>query len=297
MVSKALPLIIDWYEHHARDLPWRGDEVSPWGVLVSEVMLQQTPVSRVLPIYQQWMSRWPTPSALAGSSPGEAVRVWGRLGYPRRALRLHAAAVACAQEHDGQVPSSIRQLRALPGIGEYTAAAVASFAFQQRHAVLDTNVRRVHARLLDGRQFEESGTTTVGERRRALALLPQDPALAARASIAVMELGALICKARAPNCDSCPAVKCCTWNLVGRPLWDGAKRCGQTYAGTDRQCRGHLLEIVRNANDATTTADLIESWSDQEQSQRAMTSLIADGLLEASASATTDGRPIVRLPR
>ena len=189
MVSKAMPLIIDWYEHHARDLPWRGDGVSPWGVLVSEVMLQQTPVNRVLPIYQLWMSRWPAPSDLAGSSPGDAVRAWGRLGYPRRALRLHSAAVVCAQEHDGQVPSSIGQLRALPGIGEYTAAAVASFAFQQRHAVLDTNVRRVHARLLDGRQFEESGSTTVAERRRALALLPQDPAQAARVSIAVMELG------------------------------------------------------------------------------------------------------------
>ena len=297
MVSKALPLIIDWYDHHARDLPWRGDGVSPWGVLVSEVMLQQTPVNRVLPVYQQWLSRWPAPSDLAESSPGEAVRVWGRLGYPRRALRLHGAAVVCAQEHDGQVPSSIGQLRALPGIGEYTAAAVASFAFQQRHAVLDTNVRRVHARLLDGRQFEDSGSTTVAERRRALALLPRDPAKAARASVAVMELGALICKARAPNCDSCPVVACCAWNLVGRPAWDGATRRGQTYAGSDRQCRGHLLAIVRNADDTTSTSDLIESWSDQQQSERALASLIADGLLETSASTTTDGPPNVTLPR
>jgi A/G-specific adenine glycosylase len=203
--------------------------------------------------------------------------------------------VACATQHEGQVPTTIEQLRALPGVGEYTAAAVASFAFQQRHAVLDTNVRRVQARLLDGRQFEESGSATVAERRRALALLPQDPAQAARASIAVMELGALICKAQAPNCDSCPAVGCCTWNLVGQPAWDGPMRRGQTYAGTDRQCRGHLLAIVRDASDAVATANLIESWSDQQQSKRALASLIADGLLEASAS-TTDGPPAVTLP-
>ncbi len=295
-MSKALPLIISWYARHARDLPWRGEEVSPWEVLVSEVMLQQTPVARVLPIYEQWMSRWPTPSALARSSPGDAVRVWGRLGYPRRALRLHAAAVACTEHHDGQVPSSIGQLRKLPGVGEYTAAAVASFAFQQRHAVLDTNVRRVHARLLDGRQFEETGGATVAERQRALALLPADPAQAARASIAVMEFGALVCKARTPNCDSCPAARCCTWNLVGRPAWDGAKRRGQSYAGTDRQCRGHLLDIVRSASDAVPAADLIQSWSDQQQSKRALASLFADGLLVSSPSTTTEASPNVTLP-
>ena len=127
-------------------------EATPWAVLVSEIMLQQTPVARVLPVYEAWLARWPTPASLAASPAGEAVRAWGRLGYPRRAIRLHATAQALVERHGGEIPSSVDALRALPGIGSYTAAAVASFAFGQRHAVLDTNVRRVLARLINGRE-------------------------------------------------------------------------------------------------------------------------------------------------
>lgn len=145
--------ILGWYAEHARDLPWRAPDATPWGILVSEVMLQQTPVARVLPIWRRWMERWPTPAALAAEPSGEAVRAWGRLGYPRRALRLHACAVAITERHGGQVPSSYEALRELPGIGAYTAAAVASFAYRQRHAVLDTNVRRVLARLIGGVEY------------------------------------------------------------------------------------------------------------------------------------------------
>src|SRR3954470_7118450 len=134
-----------WYADNARDLPWRRPDVSPWAVLVSEVMLQQTPVARVVPAWQEWMQRWPTPADLAAEPAGEAVRAWGRLGYPRRALRLHTAARAIVEQHGGEVPASYDDLRALPGVGDYTAAAVATFAHGRRHVVLDTNVRRVLA--------------------------------------------------------------------------------------------------------------------------------------------------------
>ncbi len=163
--------VLDWYADHARDLPWRAADRTPWGVLVSEVMLQQTPVARVLPQWLAWMERWPTPSDLADAAPGDAVRAWDRLGYPRRALRLHAAAVALRDEHGGEVPDDHAQLLALPGIGSYTAAAVASFAFGQRYAVVDTNVRRVHARAVTG-AAEPATALTAAEQRLAVALLP-----------------------------------------------------------------------------------------------------------------------------
>nr|EIF91662.1 A/G-specific adenine glycosylase [Streptomyces tsukubensis NRRL18488] len=171
--------VIAWFDEHARDLPWRRPEAGAWGVMVSEFMLQQTPVSRVLPVYEQWLARWPRPADLAAEPSGEAVRAWGRLGYPRRALRLHGAAQAIAERHGGDVPSDHAQLLALPGIGEYTAAAVASFAYGQRHAVLDTNVRRVFARASTGIQYPPTATTAA-ERKLARALLPDDDATAAR---------------------------------------------------------------------------------------------------------------------
>jgi A/G-specific adenine glycosylase len=123
--------ILDWYALEARDLPWRRAGTTPWGVLVSEVMLQQTPVRRVEPVWRQWMSRWPSPPALAASAPGDAVHAWGRMGYPRRALRLHSAAVAMVEHHGGEVPQGPADLLALPGVGAYTAAAVSAFAFDR----------------------------------------------------------------------------------------------------------------------------------------------------------------------
>ena len=128
--------LLTWYDEHARDLPWRDPSASPWGVMVSEFMLQQTPVARVLPVYAQWLSAWPRPADLAAATTGDAVRAWGRLGYPRRALRLHAAATAIVDRHSGEVPSDYDDLIALPGVGDYTAAAIASFAFGRRHVVL-----------------------------------------------------------------------------------------------------------------------------------------------------------------
>src|SRR4051812_28257272 len=135
--------VLRWYDDHARDLPWRRPDASPGSVMVSEFMLQQTPVARVLPVHEQWLLRWPTPADLAAEPTGEAVRAWGGLGYARRALRLHAAATAIVERHGGAVPSAYDDLIALPGVGDYTAAAIASFAYGRRHVVLDTNVRRV----------------------------------------------------------------------------------------------------------------------------------------------------------
>ena len=270
--------VLEWYAEHARDLPWRRPGVSAWGVLVSEVMLQQTPVPRVLPVWEQWLERWPTPAALAGEAAGEAVRLWGRLGYPRRALRLHAAAVAITERHDGLVPSDLAELRALPGIGDYTAAAVATFAYGESVAVLDTNVRRVLARADAGREYP-ADHLTVGERARATELLPEDPALAPVWSVAVMELGALVCRAAAPVCGECPIDDRCAWRAAGYPAYDGPPRRGQAWAGTDRQCRGRIMAVVREAEGPVTRSRLDATWEVVEQRERCLAGLVADGLL------------------
>lgn len=277
--------VLDWYADHARDLPWRRPEATAWGVVVSELMLQQTPVARVLPVWEAWLERWPTPGALAAAPAGEAVRAWGRLGYPRRALRLHAAATAMLDEHGGEVPCDHAALRALPGVGEYTAAAVASFAFGQRHVVLDTNVRRVHARVLVGVALPPTSPTRA-ERDRAGGLLPEDPATAATWAVAVMELGALVCTAARPACDRCPVAEWCAWRAAGHPAYDGPPRKAQTYAGTDRQCRGRLLAVLRDADGPVHRSSLDAAWHLVAQRERALASLLADGLVVATSPDT-----------
>jgi len=272
--------VLAWYGRAARDLPWRGPEATPWSVMVSEFMLQQTPVARVLPVHAEWLRRWPTPAALAAEPPGEAVRAWGRLGYPRRALRLHAAATAIVTEHGGDVPDELEALLALPGVGSYTAAAIASFAFGRRHVVLDTNVRRVLARVVDGRELPASTSTTAAETALAAGLLPDDDATAARWAVAVMELGALVCTAKAPACERCPVVARCAWHERGRPPHDGPPRRGQTYAGTDRMVRGRLLAVLRESDVPVRQAALDATWGDAVQRARALDSLVADGLVE-----------------
>src|SRR3954468_9008394 len=237
-------VVSEWYAGAARDLPWRRPGTSAWAVLVSEVMLQQTPVARVVPAYEAWLERWPSPAALAADEPGEAVRMWGRLGYPRRALRLHAAAVHVVSRYDGELPTTVPELLELPGIGDYTARAVAAFAYRQRHAVVDTNVRRVVARAVEG--VADAAVT-----RRDLALvedlLPADPEAAATASVALMELGALVCTARTPQCPRCPLASMCVWLARGPPALDVPVKRPQGYAGTDRQVRGRLLAVLRAA--------------------------------------------------
>src|SRR5690625_1378614 len=271
--------VLAWYETNARDLPWRAPDSSPWSILVSEIMLQQTPVVRVLPAWQAWMERWPTPSDLAEEPSGEAVRMWNRLGYPRRALRLHACAVAITEEHGGEVPSDHATLLALPGVGTYTAAAVASFAFGQRHAVLDTNVRRVLARAETGIEYPPK-TQTKGEVALAESLLPGPPSAAARWAVGVMELGALVCTARSPRCADCPIANQCAWRLAGKPAHDGPPRRGQTYAGTDRQVRGRLLAVLRDAEHPVPKDALDATWDDGIQRERALDGLVSDGLVD-----------------
>lgn len=271
-----------WYLDAARQLPWRRPDTSPWGVLVSEFMAQQTPVARVVEPWRRWMNRWPSPAALAASPSSEAVLAWGRLGYPRRALRLHASAVAIVENHNGQVPRTIPELLALPGIGEYTAAAITSFAFRGRAVVLDTNVRRVLTRLEAGQQFPAS-STTAAERRRAEQWLPSDNGTAARWAASSMELGALICTATSPRCEQCPVIDDCAWYRAGRPEHSGPPRRTQRFVGTDRQARGRLLEALRTSPAGVQVDLLLACWpSDPGQARRALDGLLTDGLAHRS---------------
>ncbi|GAA2551374.1 A/G-specific adenine glycosylase [Winogradskya consettensis] len=270
---------IRWYEENARDLPWRQPDTSAWAVLVSEVMLQQTPVVRVEPAWRAWMNRWPTPADLAVDPPSEAIRMWGRLGYPRRAMRLHACAVAIVERHGGRVPDDLDQLLALPGVGTYTGRAVATFAYGQRHPVVDTNVRRVVCRAVEGKPDAGPNTTTA-DLVAMEALLPEEPAVAAKASIAFMELGAIVCVARAPRCVDCPFEQVCAFRQSGEAIPAGPSRKPQRYAGTDRQVRGLLLEVLRNATAPVPRQRLDTVWVDDVQRARALAGLVEDGLVE-----------------
>ncbi|NYE96080.1 A/G-specific adenine glycosylase [Psychromicrobium silvestre] len=252
-LSPEQSAIIDWFATNARDLPWRAAECTPWGVLVSEIMLQQTPVVRVLPRWQEWLERWPTPAALAAEPSGEAVRAWGRLGYPRRALRLHAAALRITEEYDGEVPGTVAELKSLPGIGDYTAAAVAAFAFGVRATVVDTNIRRVEARLFSGLALP-APTLNAAEMALAESLLPLEATNSVRWNAASMELGALLCTARSPQCALCPVRASCAWIAAGEPEPIYRPK-GQPWAGTDRQLRGAVMAVLR-ATDSPTPWDM-----------------------------------------
>ena len=270
--------LLEWYDANARDLPWRRPDATPWGVLVSEFMLQQTPVARVLPVYDAWLARWPRPADLADEPSGEAIRAWGRLGYPRRAIRLHAAATVIRTQHAGEVPESFEALRSLPGVGDYTASAVLAFAFGRRQPVLDTNVRRVLGRLVAGFEFPPPAVT-VAEKALATDLLPLDDPTAATWSVAVMELGALVCTAASPRCDACPVSEACAWRAAGYPAYDGPPRRGQAWSGTDRQCRGGLMAVARDAAGPVGARAMSRAWPDDRQRARCLESLLVDGLL------------------
>ncbi len=270
--------VAQWFGREARDLPWRRPGTSAWAVLVSEVMLQQTPVARVVPAYEAWLARWPTPAALAVEASGEAVRMWGRLGYPRRALRLHAASVAIVERYDGEPPRAVEALLTLPGVGDYTARAVAAFAYRQRTPVVDTNVRRVVARLVEG---VADAAVTRADLALVAALLPPDDEPAAVASAALMELGAVVCTARAPRCPSCPVAHRCAWLANGQPALAVPVKRPQGYAGTDRQVRGRLLGVLRDADGPVAHHLLAQVWAEQVQRDRALASLVTDGLVVA----------------
>lgn len=286
------PALNDWYRATARDLPWRSNDFhetyGAWGVLVSEFMLQQTPVARVIPHLRAWLERWPTPTALADATPAEVLHQWANLGYPRRALWLHRAATTIRDEHAGVVPRDVAALLALPGIGDYTARAVAVFAYGDRHPVVDTNTRRVIARAVHGRAHPDAA------KRRdlddMLALLPEASSEAAVMNAAMMELGATVCTARAPECGRCPIRESCAWVLSGSPDTVDTRRRQARYEGSDRQVRGVVLRALRDAPGHELPEDVpAADWPDPAQRLRAIDSLIRDELIEA-----TDGT--VRLP-
>ncbi len=275
--------LVAWFDACARNLPWRDPGTTAWGVLVSEVMLQQTPVARVAPVWTDWMARWPRPSVLAAEPLGTVLRAWGKLGYPRRALRLHAAATAIAAEHGDVVPSDVGALLALPGIGAYTARAVAAFGYGARAAVVDTNVRRVVARAVHG-AVDAGPPATTRDLSDVDALLPEHDA--ARFSAALMELGAVVCTAGSPRCAGCPVAGECAWHRAGHPPHTGPARPAQRFAGTDRQVRGRLLEVLRRAPCPVARPQLDAVWADDAQRDRCLDSLLVDGLVERC----TDGR-------
>jgi A/G-specific adenine glycosylase len=281
MTTSYAAAVHRWYSANARDLPWRRPGATPWSILVSEVMLQQTPVSRVLPAHAAWLQRWPEPASLAAASQADALRQWDRLGYPRRAVRLHATAGLITTRFAGEVPASADQLRTLPGVGAYTAAAVSSFAFGGRHAVLDTNVRRVLARLVTGAALP-APAPTAAERQLAERLLPADGRLAAQWSVGVMELGALVCTANRPRCGDCPLARECTWTRHGRPPTP-YRRAAPGYHGSDRQCRGRLLAVLRGTSGPVAADGLAVAWPDAAQRSRALGGLIDDGLVTQGA--------------
>jgi A/G-specific adenine glycosylase len=276
------PATVAWFRANGRDLPWRRPGFTAWGTLVSEFMLQQTPVARVIPRLEEWLERWPTPSSLAASPAADAVRAWDRLGYPRRALNLHACAVAITERHGGSVPADVAALLELPGIGDYTARAISAFAFGLRVPVVDTNVRRVLARAVEG--IAEPWSPNA---KRDLPLmesqLPDDLDEARLTNAGVMEIGALVCVARNPRCEECPLRAQCAWVLAGRPEHAGPPpRRQKKYEGSDRQVRGLILAELRASDVPVTAAEIDEVWPERVQRERALASLLRDGLVTGS---------------
>jgi A/G-specific adenine glycosylase len=266
--------IVNWFKRNKRDLPWR--DTTPWGVMISEYMLQQTPVNRVLPKWIEWMERWPTPADLAQATPAQVITAWGRLGYPRRALRLHAAAQIIAEDFNNEVPEDVDVLQTLPGIGQYTAAAIAAFAFDQRTLVMDVNIRRVLTRVIDGNEHPKPAPTS-REKARRLALLPEKNAHIWAA--ATMELGAMVCTSKNPKCELCPVISACNWRKNGYPKSDLIRK-SQDWHGTDRKCRGTIVQALRE-NESLTENAIKKLWPDESQIEKALKTLQEDLLIEA----------------
>ncbi len=269
-------LLLHWYEENRRDLPWRN--TTPWGVMMSEFMLQQTPVNRVLPVWQTWQVRWPMPSDLASAKKSEVITAWGRLGYPKRALRLQESACIIAERFHNEVPSELEQLRSLPGVGEYTAAAISAFAFGQSALVLDVNIRRLFARVIDGKQHPSANLSQL-EREMRNSLIPKD---GSKWAAATMEFGALVCTSKKPSCEICPLNNQCLWRERGYPESEVSRK-SQTWKETDRQCRGVIVQALRE-NLTLSRTKIYTLWSDTSQVERALKTLIADGLIETTGN-------------
>ncbi len=268
--------VLTWGERERRDLPWRRTR-DPWAVLVSEVMLQQTQVSRVLPRYLAFLDRFPTVAACAAAPVGDVVREWVGLGYNQRAVRLHGAAVAVQRDHGGAFPSTLAGLRALPGVGPYTARAVLAFAFEVDAAVVDTNVARVLARVA-GRRL-----TATEVQAAADASLVAGEAWAWNQ--AMLDLGAHLCRPRSPRCERCPLAPGCAWFRAGAPEPDPAVGSagvsgGQSpFAGSDRQGRGRLVAALGRGPVARADLARVMGWpADPARADRVAGTLVTDGL-------------------
>jgi A/G-specific adenine glycosylase len=265
--------LLDWAPAGWRDLPWRRTR-DPWHVLVSELMLQQTQAERVAPRWEAFIDRWPTPAACASSPPSDVVRAWAGLGYNRRALNVHRAAVAVVERHGGAVPDDLASLLALPGVGAYTARAVLVFAYERDEAVVDTNAARVISRAVAGRS---AGRTEI--QRLADGLVPRGRGWAWNQ--AILDLGARVCTARRPACATCPLAMVCRWRAGGGP--DPSARLGAAgrsapFAGSDRQGRGRLLDALRAG--PVAVADLAPAcgWPDDgDRASRIAAGLVSDG--------------------
>ncbi|PJM78682.1 A/G-specific adenine glycosylase [Bifidobacterium scaligerum] len=284
-----------WWEANARDLPWRFGRTSPWGVLVSEVMSQQTQMSRVVPYWTDWMARWPDAQALADAPKADVITAWGRLGYPRRVLRLQECARVVTEQYHDELPHTYEELIGLPGIGDYTASAVLSFAFGERIAVIDTNIRRVLSRVFLGVE-SLGGAASPAERALANRVLPEQGAVGESVTWnqSVMELGAVVCTAKSPLCEACPVADDCMFLKLGRPgLGQRRTRPRQRFQGTDRQVRGLVLASLRElpAGASLPRKDAEKLWDDQVQLASCIASLDDDGLIEITAD------DMLRLPQ
>jgi A/G-specific adenine glycosylase len=276
--------ILTWAAAERRDLPWRQTR-DPWAVLVSELMLQQTQVARVVARYDAFLAVYPTPASCARASLADVVRAWAGLGYNRRAAHLHRCAQAVVERHDGTVPDQLDQLLPLPGVGAYTARAVLAFAYERDVAVLDTNVARVLARAVAGCNIRGRAEA----QRLADSLVPAGQGWAWNQ--ALIDLGATCCLARAPRCDRCPVVRTCAWAAAGWPAPDPASGSAGTsavqgrFAGSDRQGRGRLVDALRHGPVRLAGTDLAAAcgWPDDaERAARVVDALVDDGLAVAS---------------
>jgi A/G-specific adenine glycosylase len=276
------PAVNAWYGMNGRDFLWRRPGMTPWAIYLIEVMAQQTQIERAARVAMEWIERWPSPSALAATPPSEILKAWGRLGYPRRALALHRAATVMATEHGDQVPSDLDELLALPGVGPYTAAAVASFAYGQRVPVVDTNIRRVLNRAILGVEALPPSTRRDAELMESI--LPGDAEASKITNVAVMELGALVCTPRTPRCEACPIADACAWRAAGYPANDGPRRVAPRFAGSDREARGLVMAELRAADRPVGRDELSLAVPDAERLERAIAGLLLDGLAVESAA-------------
>ncbi|MDA0371744.1 MAG: A/G-specific adenine glycosylase [Actinomycetota bacterium] len=263
--------LLGWATVRLRELPWRATR-DPWGILVSEVMLQQTGVARVMPKWHAFMESFPSPADCAHAALGDVLRVWQGLGYPRRARNLQAAAREITVRHGGEVPQSLDDLLALPGVGPYTARAVLAFAFEDDAAVVDTNVARVLARL--------AGEKLTAKRAQSEA----DRLLAAGTAWlwnqGLMELGAMVCRPT-PSCDECPWESWCAWRGVGDDPSVGSAGVSVPqgrFEGSDRQARGRLIKAL---GDGVVCVDDVPRVMDRspEVADRLVAALVAEGLV------------------